>query len=251
MKSFFEETIMKIRLFLLCVIVLSGLPISLHGQQREQQKNDHLFPHPVNSTMGIPDPIGSFNIRLNALRQQTTDGVGEYDLSGHLGYGLFEWGGIHLRSLGVKTTPFTEVIGMVGLWRNKERTQGISLLGIVGIPTGAKKEGQHHGLAYLFGFAGRIAKEDLLTNDVILHYDFSAAHFIAETGTVVKLSPILFTTLDLRGTFGGSRPDITILPSVKWKVIDSGFIAFGFHAPLTKSTSFKNQIIVQIELGSH
>lgn len=250
MKSFFEGTIMKIQLFLLCVILLSSLPISLYGQQENPRENNHLFPHPVNSTMGIPDPIGSFNIRLNALRQQTTDGV-EYDLSGHLGYGLFEWGGIHLRSLGVKTTPFTEVIGMVGLWRNKERTQGISLLGIVGIPTGAKKEGQHHGLAYLFGVTGRMAKEDLFTNDIILHYDLSAAHFIAETGTVVKLFPILFTTLDLRGTFGGSRPDISILPSIKWKVIDSGFIAFGFHAALTKSTSFKNQVIAQIELGSH
>lgn len=249
-KSFFKRTPMKTKISSLYTIMMLTSVISLYGQQEKPRENNHLFPHPVNSTMGIPDPIGSFNIRLNALRQQTTDGV-EYDLSGHLGYGLFEWGGIHLRSLGVKTTPFTEVIGMVGLWRNKERTQGISLLGIVGIPTGAKKEGQHHGLAYLFGLTGRIAKEDLLTNDIILHYDFSAAHFIAETGTVVKLFPILFTTLDLRGTFGGSRPDITILPSVKWKVIDSGFIAFGFHAPLTKSTLFKNQVIVQIELGSH
>ncbi|MBU2446650.1 MAG: hypothetical protein KJ666_13925 [Bacteroidetes bacterium] len=249
-KLFFKRATMKIGISSLYTIMLLSSVISSYGQQVQHHGNDHLFPHPVNSTMGIPDPIGSFNIRLNAFRQQTTDGV-EYDLSGHLGYGLFEWGGIHLRSLGVKTTPFTEVIGMVGLWRNKERTQGISLLGIVGIPTGAKKEGQHHGLAYLFGFTGRIAKEDLLTNDIILHYDLSAAHFIAETGTVVKLSPILFATLDLRGTFGESRPDISILPSVKWKLIDSGFIAFGFHAPLTKSTAFKNQIIIQIELGSH
>lgn len=226
------------------------LPSLAFAQDAGTNHQHSPFPHPVNATMAISDPVGSYNIRLNVFRQQN-DGTSELDVSGHLSYGMFEWGGIHLRSLGVKTTPFTEVIGMAGLWRNEELTQGISLLGIVGIPTGAKKQGQHHGLAYLFGFTGRIAKENLLTNDIILHYDFSAAHFIAETGTVVKLSHAAFTTLDLRSTFGESRPDITILPSVKWKVIDSGFIAFGFHAPLTKSTAFKNQIIVQIELGSH
>lgn len=237
--------------FILVVALLPIINTSLALSQDDGTTHHHYpFPHPVNATMGIPDPVGTYNIRLNAFRQQN-DGSSEFDVSGHLGYGIFEWGGIHLRSLGIKTTPFTEVIGMVGLWRNNDRTQGISLLGIVGIPTGAKREEQHHGLGYLFGFTGRIAKADLLTNDIILHYDFSAAHFIVETGTVVKLSPIVFATMDLRGTFGGSRPEISILPSVKWKVIDSGFIALGFHAPLTKSASFKNQFILQIELGSH
>ncbi|MBU2507827.1 MAG: hypothetical protein KJ799_14050, partial [Bacteroidetes bacterium] len=149
-----------ILMFFSLVIVLPQLALSQDAGTNHQHSP---FPHPVNATMSIPDPVGSYNIRLNAFRQQN-DATSELDVSGHLGYGMFEWGGIHLRSLGVKSTPFTEVIGLVGLWRNNERTQGISLLGIVGIPTGAKAEGQHHGLAYLFGFTGRIAKEDLLTN---------------------------------------------------------------------------------------
>lgn len=240
---------MKIRLFLLCVIVLSGFSISLHGQQREQQTNDHLLPHPVNAAMGIPDPVGSFNIRLNALRQQTTLGA-ENDISGHIGYGMFEWGGIHLRSLGVKTTPFTEVIGMVELWRDESRTQGLSFLGILGIPTGRNKD-EHHGIAYLAGIAGRVNTFDILTTDAIVHYDFTAGHLIVESGSVIRLMPNVFGVLDISTTFGNLRPNISLLPALKISVYPMTFVGIGYRVPVTVARDFTNQIYLQIEIGSH
>lgn len=210
----------------------------------------HHFPHPLNATMGMPDPVGSYNIRLNGFRQ-AKDGDGEYDVSGHLSYGMFEWGGIHLRSLGVRTTPVTEIIGMVGLWRNEERAQGISLLGIVGLPTGKKDGKAHHGLSYLAGFTGRIAVPGAITNDIIVHYDFTAKHYIAETGSVLKLWPNLFATLDARGTFGNVRPDISLLSSMKFQVSSGIFLAVGYHTPVTNAKSFTHQIFAQLEIGSH
>lgn len=210
----------------------------------------HHFPHPLNATMAIPDPVRSYNIRLNVFRQ-LKDGDSTYDVSGHLSYGMFDWGGIHLRSLGVRTTPFTELIGMVGVWRNDPRTQGISLLGIIGVPTG-KKDGQaHHGLSYLAGFTGRIAAQDIVTNDVILHYDFTEKHFIAESGSVLKLWPNLFATLDARGTFGNSQPDISLLSSMKFQLFPATFLALGYHTPVTGAKTFTHQIFAQLEIGSH
>lgn len=218
--------------------------------QPPQESHHSPFPHPLNATMAIPDPVGSYNIRLNTFRQQETNGS-TFDASGHLSYGMFEWGGVHLRSLGVKTTSLTEIIGMVGLWKNQQRTQGISLLGILGVPTGRKTGNEHHGVSYLFGFTGRIATADVITNDIILHYDFTARHYIAETGTVVRLSPTLFATLDFRGAFGPSRPDVTLLPSLKLKIVDAAYVALGYNAALAGSSPFKSQIFLQVEFGSH
>jgi hypothetical protein len=229
--------------------VVSTVTISSLSQSPEAHRHKQ-FPHPLNATMGIPDPVGSYNVRVNSFRQVHNEEV-SYDLGGHLSYGMFDWGGLHLRSLGVKTTPFTELIGMAGLWRNESRTQGVSLLGIVGVPT-AKKDGkEHHGLAYLAGVAGRLAKEGLVTNDIILHYDFSAQHFIAETGSVMRLMPGLFATLDARGTFGSNSPDISLLSALKMQVTEIAYLALGYHTPVTNARSFAHQVFVQLEIGSH
>ncbi len=229
------------------IILLSAAGTHIQAQDGSSK---HQFPHPINSTMGIPDPIGSYNVRLNTFRQDKP-GSTNYDVSGHIGYGLFEWGGIHLRSLGVKTTPLTEIIGMVGLWRDENKEQGISLLGIVGIPTGKKDGKEHHGLAYLVGVTGRMVVHNFFTNDVILHYDITAKHYIAESGTVIRLSKNLFGVLDTRVTLGNSLPEILAMPAVKIKLFSLGFLGLGYHFPVTTATPFDRQVILQIEVGSH
>ncbi len=238
---------------LLVLLALSPALAQLNGAGSSQGSGAvviHHFPHPLNATMAVPDPVGGYNIRLSGFRQ-VKDSDGTYDVSGHLSYGMFEWGGIHLRSLGVRTTPFTEIIGMIGLWKNEERSRGISLLGIVGVPTGKKDGEAHHGLSYLAGLTGRIAAQGMITNDIILHYDFTAKHYIAETGSVLRLWPNLFVTLDARGTFGSVRPDISLLSSMKFQVSPAIFLALGYHTPVTTARSFTHQVFLQLEIGSH
>lgn len=210
------------------------------------------YPHPLNATMGIPDPVGSYNLRLNTFHQRAGEGS-EFDWSGHVGYGLFEWGGIHLRSLGVRSTALTEVIGMVGLWQDEQRDEGVSLLGIIGIPTGRRKEGEeHHGLSYLIGVAGRKFSLNAMTNDIILHYDVTAKHYIAESGTVVRLYHGIFGVFDTRATVGATtRPEVLLMPSLKVSVPSVGFVGVGYNVPLTRLSSLEHQVFVQIEVGSH
>ena len=239
------------------LIALVALPASAQANGDTQRGNNkqHHFPHPINTTMGIPDPVGSYNIRLNGFRQQTNSGS-EYDLSGHLGYGMFDWGGIHLRSLGVKTTPFTEIIGMVRLWRDESQQQGpvptgVSFLGILGVPTGKKEGKEHHGIAYLAGLAARVNAFGVATNDFIAHYDFSAGHFIAESGSVIRLLPDVFGIVETSGTFGDSQPNITLLSAIKVLIIPSTFVSIGYRFPVSTQRDFRNQVYLQVEVSHH
>lgn len=239
-----------IRSFRFVIMGLLMLILRVNLLAQDDHVRHQTFPHPVNATMGIPDPVGSYNIWLNLFRQQTDSGS-EYDLSGHLGYGMFEWGGIHLRSLGVKTTPFTEIIGMVGLWRDESQQQGVSFLGILGVPTGKKGGKEHHGIAYLAGLAARVNAFGVTTNDVIAHYDFSTGHFIAESGSVIGLLPNVFGIVETSGTFGSSRPNITMLSAIKVLIIPSTFVSIGYRFPVSTQREFRNQVYLQVEVSHH
>lgn len=75
---------------------------------------------------------------------------------------MFDWGGVHLRHLGLRTTSNLEVIGMAALVRDEPKRQGVSLLAILGIPT-KTLPGGHHGLGYLLGLTGRLVISEVMT----------------------------------------------------------------------------------------
>lgn len=233
-------------LFTISLQVLIIIPVTA-----QDESHSNRLPHSVNAPMGIPDPVGSFNVRLNAFQEQNTDGTFEDDVSGHISYGLSKIGGLHLRSLGIRTTPFTEFIGMVNLWQDLPMKQGISLVGILGVPTGKKDAGEHHGLSYLAGLAGRITLGPSINNDVVLHYDFTAKHYIAESGTVIRLSPNIFGSIDTRTTIGGSLPEVLLMPSLKFALFSLGFIGVGYNIPARSNSSFHHQALIQVEIGNH
>lgn len=140
---------------------------------------------------------------------------------------------------------------MVGLWRDESQQQGVSFLGILGLPTGKKGGKEHHGLAYLAGLAARVNAFGVATNDVIAHYDFSAGHFIAESGSVIGLLPNVFGIVETGGTFGDSRPNITLLSAIKVLIIPSTFVSIGYRFPVSTQREFRNQIYLQVEIGTH
>lgn len=239
---------MKPYLQLLSIAML----ITITDTMAQDESYPHGLPHPINATMGILDPVGSYNARVNLFRQQNSDGNSETDIGGHFSYGLSEIGGIHIRSLGIRTTPSTELIGMVNLFRDELKQQGMSFIGILGLPTGKKNGDEHHGLSYLMGFSGRVTVSDFINNDVILHYDFTAKHYIAESGTVARVSPNIFLGLDARMTIGNNvLPESLLMPSVKVRIIDGGFLGVGYNTPLTTYSTFDKQLLMQFEVGSH
>ena len=215
-------------------------------------------PHSFLLPKGIPDLPGSYNLQLSPFLQQK-NGSPQADLGGHASVGMFDWGGVHLRSLGIKTTSTLEVIGMTALWRDQARKQGISMIAILGIPTqtssgvsGNANDGdEHHGSwGYLLGLTGRwVYSEDFMW-DGILHYDFMAKHLIPESGLVFKTWGSLFTTLDLRATLG-SEPTASILPGIKYAIIPSLFLGAGYNAAFGAASKFDRQFYLQVEMGRH
>ncbi|MBI5215917.1 MAG: hypothetical protein HY960_09195 [Ignavibacteriae bacterium] len=229
-----------------------ALLLFVNGVSAQDDSHRPELPHPMNATMGILDPVGSFNARANMFRQQNRDGNSEIDISGHFSYGLSDVGGLHLRSLGIRTTPLTELIGMLSLWQDESKLQGISFIGILGIPTGKKNGDEHHGLSYLAGLSGRVTVSDFINNDIILHYDLTAKHYIAESGTVVRLSPNIFGLLDTKITIGNTvQPEVLFMPSVKVRIFSGGFVGVGYNTPITTYSTFNNQLFIQFEVGSH
>ncbi len=206
------------------------------------------FPHSFLLPMAVPGRQGSFDLQVNPLLQ-TSDGS-SLDVGGHLSYGLFDWGGVHLRSLGAATTRFTEVIAMVGLLRDQRRTRGLSLLAIVGIPTGPEAEAKHGGWAYLLGATWRLTPRSWLQWDANLHYDFSAHHLVPESGLVARLATDWFASLDAQATLGGGTR-LSLLPGLKLRVASGLFVGAGFQFPLTDARDFDRRFYLQLEWARH
>lgn len=138
---------------------------------------------------------------------------------------------------------------MLALLRDEKKQQGISLLTILGIPTGAVPAG-HHGLGYLLGITGRMVHRNIFTWDGILHYDFNAKHLLPESGFVIKTWESLFATLDLRATLK-SKSAAAILPGVKYAATPSLFVGVGYQESFGAASTFDRQFYLQVEFGRH
>lgn len=210
--------------------------------------HSHSFPHAFLLPNGITPPKGTYNLQLSPFVEQRTDST-DLDVGGHASFGLFDWGGIHLRSLGIRTTSQLKVIGMGSLYRATDGRSGLGVLAILGVPSGGKKTSAHHGVSYLGGISGRMYLLECLAADVILHYDFTAKHFIPEAGLVWQVVPRWFAILDTRVTVGAGQADV--LPGVKYQLNQDLFVGAGFRQPIGPAVPFERQFHLQLELGNH
>ena len=222
----------------------------------EPSPGEH-FPHAFLVPMGVPPTQGCYNAQLNGIYQRL-DGSSRGDFGGHASYGLFDWGGIHLRSLGVATAPTTEVIGMVGLFRDASRSNGLSALAIVGLPTGPSSSHGHtdataspgSATTFLAGLTGRWLVTPWLRWDANIHYDFTEKHVVPESGLVARTLKDLFVSLDVRATLGDGT-QVLALPGVKYHLGHGVYIGLGYEAPLTTERPYDSRTYLQLEFGSH
>ncbi len=222
----------------------------------EPSSGEH-FPHAFLVPMGVPPTQGCYTVQLNGIYQRL-DGSSRGDFGGHASYGLFDWGGIHLRSLGVATAPTTEVIGMVGLFRDASRSNGISALAIVGLPTGSSSSHDHADpsansgstTTFLAGLTGRWIIAPWLRWDANIHYDFTEKHVVPESGLVARTLKDLFLSLDVRATLGSGN-QVLALPGVKYHLGRGVYLGLGYEAPLTTDRPYDSRTYLQLEFGSH
>lgn len=230
-------------------IVLSGLTFCFDAEAVQEVEESEL-PHSFLLPRGVPEKKNSYHIQVSPFLDQTS-GVTTPDIGGHLSYGLFDWGGIHLRSLGARTSPNAEIIGLIGLIKNQEHTQGISLLTILAIPTNKKPGQDHSGLGYLVGLASRLTPTNNIVINPTLHYDFTAMHVIPELGMIYRLSSLFYSVLDSRASLGSGGNKVDLLPGMKLRIGSHSFLGVGYRFPVTTLRDFDRQIYFQYELMSH
>ncbi|MBI4375096.1 MAG: hypothetical protein HY549_01475 [Elusimicrobia bacterium] len=217
--------------------------VNLDSAQAQEAEHAAL-PHAFLLPRGLAPRPGSYNIQLTPFLQGKR-GVYELDTGGHASIGMFDWGGLHLRSLGARTAPTTELIGIATLARDGPR--GLSLLAIAGAPTGPSRDGHHSSWSFLAGLAGHWPGHGWGA-DALLHYDFSLGHFIPEVSLIRKLTKRCFAVLEGSATIG-NRPEIYTLPGIKFALNRSSLIGLGYRFPLTNSRTFDRQIYAQLEWG--
>lgn len=240
-----------VRLSFACALLI-GSSVSATTTDNLPQESKLNFPHSFLLPRAIPTHPGSYNIQLSPFIEQY-NGVSKLDVGAHIGIGMFDWGGIHFRSLGVNTTSKVEMIGMGSLLRNDSTGSGLSLLAILAVPTQRTVDSHGHdsfAFGYLLGLAGHLKPHADIAFDATVHYDFSAKHLIPEAGLVWHANERLFPTLDLVGVFGGDT-ELTVMPGLKYTVSTATTIGIGYRSPVTTQRTFDGQLYLQLEVGHH
>ncbi len=139
---------MNLFAILICSVLLIGIVKPLAAQENDESKMTDMFVHPFLAHMALPDKPGEMSLRLTAFQQRIGSTVGQ-DLVVHIEAGLLPGLGLHIRSDGIKTSPYSEVMVMYSFLHDATYTNGLSVFGQVSIPTGPAK---CNSLKYLFGF---------------------------------------------------------------------------------------------------
>lgn len=75
------------------------------------QEQEDVFVHPFFSHMALADPVGAVSFRFTGMERREGETVGG-DVGLHIEAGLLPRLGIHLRSDGIKSERFSEVMVM-------------------------------------------------------------------------------------------------------------------------------------------
>jgi hypothetical protein len=138
----------SIKWLIFVVLVVTGTTFTVYGQEEEKSGMDDMFVHPFLTHMALPDPPGEMSLRVTPF-QERFDGIVEQDLGIHLEAGLLRNLGLHIRSDGIKTSPYSEVMLMYSFLHDASLSKGMSVFGQVSLPTGPVES---NALKYLLGY---------------------------------------------------------------------------------------------------
>ena len=123
---------MKTIYLLLCAVLLIGTVKPVAAQENDKGKMGDMFVHPFLTHMALPDPPGEMSLRLTPF-QQRMDSIVSQDMAIHIEAGLLPGLGIHIRSDGIKTAPYSEVMLMYSFLHDATYNNGLSVFGQVSL----------------------------------------------------------------------------------------------------------------------
>ena len=150
------------------IVITILLSVSLHAQEDNKGMKD-MFVHPFLTHMSLPDKPGEVSFRVTPFQQRAGRMI-EHDLALHTEAGIVPNLGLHIRSDGITTSPYSEFMLMYSFLHNASMNNGMSVFGQVSIPTGPVDSNK---LKYLFGLSGRATIPNIMVMDANMHINLA------------------------------------------------------------------------------
>ena len=237
---------MKTVNILICTILLMGAVKPLAAQENDKGKMGDMFVHPFLTHMALPDPPGTMSLRVTAF-QQRQDSTVEQDLGVHIEAGLLPGLGIHIRTDGIKTSPYAEVMLMYSFLHDAAYNKGLSVFGQVSIPTG--RGVKSNGLKYLFGLSGRLTAPKIVVIDANMHVNLADKMAEYESSFVFKVSKMLYPELELRGEITEKATSLYSLIGLKFRIADEMAIGVGIQTAITTAREYDTQALITMGIA--
>jgi hypothetical protein len=235
----------SIKWLIFVVLVIIGTTFTVNGQEAEKSGMGDMFVHPFLTHMALPDPPGEMSLRVTPF-QERYDGVVEQDLGLHLEAGLLRNLGIHIRSDGIKTSPYSEVMLMYSFLHDATYNNGLSVFGQISIPTGPVES---NALKYLFGLSGRLTIPKIMVMDANIHINLADKMAEYESSFIFKASKILYPELELRGEITEEATSLYSLFGLKFRVADEIALGLGYQIPITNEREYDSQFLLTLGMA--
>ena len=229
--------------FLLCfVIPLIGMVFPATAKEDEHGGMEDMFVHPFLAHMALPDKPGEMSLRLTPF-QQREDSLIDRDLSLHIEAGLLPGLGIHIRSDGIKTSPYSEVMLMYSPFHDPSFNNGLAVFGQVSIPTG---QAESNALKYLFGLSARLTIPEIMVMDANMHINPADKMAEYESSFVFKASQMLYPELELRGEITEEATSLYSLVGLKFRIADETALGIGVQVPISNEREYDTQALLTL-----
>jgi len=215
------------------------------GQESEKQGMGDMFVHPFLSHMALPDKPNEMSLRVTPFQQREGSLV-ERDLSLHIEAGLLPGLGIHIRSDGIKTSPYSEIMLMYSPLHDASLNNGLSVFGQISIPTGPAET---NALKYLFGFSARLTIPKFMVMDANMHVNLADKIAEYESSFIFKVSQMLYPELELRGEITQDGTSLYSLAGLKFRLADEIAVGVGVQFPLTNEREYDTQALFTLGMA--
>ncbi len=219
----------------------SGTVKPLKAKEDDKGEEADMFVHPFLTHMALPDPPGTMSLRVTGFQQRQDSAVVQ-DMVLHIEVGLLRNLGLHIRTDGIKTSPYSEVMLMYSFLHDASYNNGLSVFGQISIPTGPRVKS--NALKYLFGFSGRLTAPNIMVIDANTHIDLADKMAEYESSFVFKASKMIYPELELRGEITDHETSLYSLMGLKFRIANEMAIGVGIQTAVTTAREYDTQALL-------
>ncbi len=257
-----NRSFLKFSLSSLIFFFVATLPAFSQGKQKMKtdtsatgtitplagEKEEPELAHPFFTHMGMPDPVGSYSLRvpLTLTKENATvadgikvDGKTKADFGFHFETGLTKTIGLHIRNDRVLNNSHSEIMFQFAAIRSKDGMSGFSPIIEFEIPThkGAS------GINTLVGFTTAFVRPNFSFNQV-LHYGPKEDNIEGSAAVVYKVANGIFLVVEILGEkFPSESAALNMLGGVKVSVGKFLTLGIGYRQPITTNKEFSSQYV--------